>query len=141
MERLQHFFAIYQRIDKDSLHLLADIYSEDIEFIDPIHTIVGRADLHDYFTRLYQTTTSVSFSLVDAQPTEQGGSLQWLMHYCHPRLAGGDTIEVAGASFVEFNKDGKAYRHRDYYDGGALLYEHIPLLGDVVRYFKKRLSQ
>ena len=34
----------------------------------------------------------------------------------------------------------KVYRHRDYFDAGALLYEHVPLLGRVIRWLKRRMG-
>ena len=34
----------------------------------------------------------------------------------------------------------RVYRHRDYFDAGALLYEHLPLLGSVIAWLKRRLA-
>ncbi len=34
----------------------------------------------------------------------------------------------------------KVYRHRDYFDAGAMLYEHLPVLGRVVSWLKRRVG-
>ena len=58
----------------------------------------------------------------------------------HPSLRAGDTIRVEGASYLRTH-NGKIYYHRDYFDMGAMLYEHLPLLGRIVQRIKKRLGQ
>jgi hypothetical protein len=65
--------------------------------------------------------------------------LTWTMSYQHPKLNSGRLIAVQGASRLEF-KHGKVTSHRDYFDGGALLYEHIPLLNRVIFFLKNRLA-
>ncbi|QHF41154.1 transcriptional regulator [Pseudomonas sp. S34] len=32
------------------------------------------------------------------------------------------------------------YRHRDYFDAGALLYEHLPVLSRAIAWLKRRLG-
>jgi hypothetical protein len=32
------------------------------------------------------------------------------------------------------------YLHHDYFDAGALLYEHVPILGGVIGWLKGRLA-
>ena len=39
------FVGIYQQLDKSNLHLLNDIYSEQIKFKDPMHEIHGLSEL------------------------------------------------------------------------------------------------
>ena len=65
--------------------------------------------------------------------------LTWTMSYQHPKLNNGELIAVKGASQLDF-KQGKVVSHRDYFDGGALLYEHIPLLKRVIHFLKNRMA-
>ena len=66
------------------------------------------------------------------------GYLRWVMSYRHPRLAGGKVIRVSGCSHLLWRD--KVYRHRDYFDAGALLYEHLPVLGRVIAWLKRRMG-
>ena len=66
------------------------------------------------------------------------GYLRWVMSYRHPRLAGGQVIRVSGCSHLLWRD--KVYRHRDYFDAGALLYEHLPVLGRVIAWLKRRMG-
>ena len=43
------FVEIYQKLDKNNLELLTEIYAQNIQFIDPLHEINGLEDLRRYF--------------------------------------------------------------------------------------------
>lgn len=60
------------------------------------------------------------------------------MHFRHPRLRGGAPISVDGCSHLLWWD--KVYQHRDYFDAGAMLYEHLPLMGGVIAWLKRRLA-
>lgn len=117
---------------------LADIYSSDVVFIDPIHKIEGLDTLANYFEKIYQNVTSCRFDYTDEMLLDGRGSVRWDMHLRHPRLDGGREITVRGATFVEYGD--RINLQEDYYDLGAMLYEHITLLGSTVRFVKRRLG-
>ena len=144
MERegiMEKFLSTYNRLNKENLHLLRTIYSEDVCFIDPAHEINGLEDLTDYFSSLYNGLKSIGFSFHRSSMSNQEGYVQWDMNFSHEKLAGGRTISVPGVTFLRFNDDGKVSYHRDYFDLGAMLYEHIPLLGRLVGSIKRRLGK
>jgi hypothetical protein len=60
------------------------------------------------------------------------------MTYAHPRLQRGQELTLEGISQLRF-ADRRIIYQRDYYDLGAMLYEHLPLVGQVVRGIKRRL--
>ncbi len=64
--------------------------------------------------------------------------LTWTMNYSHPRLKGGRNIAVEGATQLRFSN--LVVSHQDYFDGGNVLYEHIPILSTVIAQLKKRMN-
>lgn len=140
---MDHFLEVFARrftsLDADNLYRLDGIYSPDIHFQDPLHSVRGLNELHAYFTELYANVQQLDFNFQGYDQVSQGeGYLRWVMRYRHPRLRGGQLIEVTGCSHLRWND--KVYYHRDYFDAGALLYEHVPLLGAVIRLLKRRLA-
>ena len=92
-----------------------------------------------YFADLYSNVSELNFDFHGFDTVAEGeGYLRWTMRFRHPRLAGGQVIEVPGCSHLLWHD--KVYRHRDYFDAGALLYEHVPLLGRVIRWLKRRMG-
>jgi len=140
-EHMETFLDIYTRLKADNLDLLAEIYTPDIHFIDPVHKLRGLGELRTYFSHLYANLTSIHFAFTHPQRVGEQGYVQWLMTYSHPRINGGRSIEMPGATFLQFNGNGRVCIHRDYYDLGAMLYQHLPLLGPAVRYINGRLAK
>ena len=138
---MEKFLAMYKDLSSDNLHLLQNIYSSDIQFIDPAHEINGLGKLTEYFSTLYQNAISIDFNFKDVVQQHNSCYLQWDMTFRHKSLAGGKTILVSGTTFLRFNDDHKVYFHRDYFDLGEMLYENLPLLGRLVISIKGRLGK
>jgi hypothetical protein len=112
--------------------VLEKIYTNEIEFIDPIKGINGLDNLTSYFANLYKSVNHCHFTINNYIPNGNQHSIEWEMKLKHQRLAKNKEITLDGASFIRF-KDSKVCYHRDYYDLGALIYERIPILGSAVR--------
>ncbi|QIA62921.1 nuclear transport factor 2 family protein [Vibrio astriarenae] len=130
----------YQRLGKNNLDTLGEIYHNDVVFEDPAHKLSGLNSLEAYFHSMYSNVNSCHFEILSADQVDQRGYIKWLMTLSHPKLSSGNSIEVEGLTFVEF-RDGKVIHHRDYFDLGAMLYEHLPLLGRVVSTIRRKLGQ
>lgn len=132
--------AMYMRFDKKVLKTLPEIYSEDIQFRDPLHAVNGIINLSQYFDGMMGDLLECRFEFHHSlEMIERGEAiLFWTMHYRHKKIAGGKPLELTGNSHLLFNE--KVYYHRDYFDAGSMLYEHLPLLGAAIRYVKKRVG-
>ena len=131
------FVKIYQQLDSNNLALLNEIYSKNIQFIDPMHEINGLDNLHLYFENLYSNVIHCKFDISETFTSDNKAFVYWTMHYAHPKLSSGNTITVQGHSQLSFERD-KIIKHRDYFNLGELLYKHIPLLGSVIKLIDKR---
>ena len=136
---LHDFAARFTALNKDNLDLLGELYSDDLLFRDPLHEVHGLTAVRRYFAELYANVEALHFEFHGFDQVAEGeGYLRWNMRFRHPRLAGGQVIEVPGCSHLMWHD--KVYRHRDYFDAGALLYEHVPLLGRVIHWLKRRMG-
>ncbi len=139
-QQIDAFAQGFASLDRNNLERLAELYQPDVHFTDPLHDLHGLAALTDYCANLYSNLSSVRFDFSQCSAIDDEQALLcWTLYYRHPRLAGGREVSVPGVSQVWF-RDGKVFRHRDHYDAGALLYEHIPLLGSLIRLLKRRLA-
>lgn len=139
-QQIDAFAQGFASLNSDNLERLAELYHPEVQFTDPLHQVHGLAALEAYCSNLYSNLKSVRFEFSQCSPVDDEQALLcWTLYYRHPRLAGGREVSVPGVSQV-WLRDAKVYRHRDHYDAGALLYEHIPLLGSVIRLLKRRLT-
>lgn len=136
---LRRFAEGFATLNKDNLYLLGELYSDDVVFRDPMHEVHGLTAMQDYFAELYANVETLHFEFHGFDRVDVGeGYLRWTMRYRHPRLRGGAEIAVEGCSHLLWRD--KVYQHRDYFDAGALLYEHLPVLGGVIAWLKRRLA-
>lgn len=142
LEKLDDF---YQNFTPASLEKLGDIYASDIEFSDPIHAVIGLDNLRQYFAASMNGLHSCHFDFVRTSTAGNTSYIEWVMHYQHQRLHGGAALQLKGVSVVDVGSSAnsaecKVIRQCDYYDMGAMLYEHVPVLGHVVKSLKRRVA-
>lgn len=138
---MEKFFNVYQQLNSNTLDMLTEIYSGDVVFIDPAHTLKGLSQLRKYFEKLYSGVDSIEFDFIDHQQQGNVAYVQWRMVMRHSRLRRGRPVSVDGVSRLEFDSANKVKLHRDYFDLGEMLYENLPLIGRVILSIKKRLGQ
>jgi hypothetical protein len=132
-QRIDQFL---KRINSLNYHnvkgVLQATYTEDVKFVDPVKTINSLDELTKYFENLYKRVNKCHFILNNYLPNSHSHSLEWVMHLQHQKISKNQEIHLSGASFIQFDGERVCY-HRDYYDLGALVYEHIPILGSVIK--------
>lgn len=136
---LARFSRFYTRLDESQLVDLPEIYHRDIRFVDPVGEHLGIQVLDSYFRHSLSNLNYCCFTVTDIQHNEQQAYVSWHMTYAHPRLRRGSVLTLEGVSQLRFAEQRIVFQ-RDYYDMGAMLYEHIPLLGQAVLSIKKRLQ-
>lgn len=136
---LAQLIDYYEQFDQQSSDKLDDLYAENVVFIDPVHRVEGVVPLKAYFESMGAGLSSCRFEFTEKTIGLNEAWLQWEMHYCHPRIGGGRPLQLTGVSHLKGEGDKFTY-HRDFYDLGAMLYEHVPVLGVGVRWLKRKLS-
>ena len=137
----KNFCELYHQLNPGhvSKAMLAQIYTPEICFKDPMHEINGLEKMSEYFISLYSNLLEINFDFHRAEGNETQGMVYWTMTYRHPQLhKGNKAISVEGVSLLQW-QDGKITQHQDIFDAGAMLYEHIPLLGWMIKKLKERL--
>ncbi|GGD66270.1 nuclear transport factor 2 family protein [Lacimicrobium alkaliphilum] len=135
------FCKFYENLNASSLAELNTVYTQNVRFIDPVGEHNGLEALHSYFDNLLENCTTCHFTLHQTQLVEQHGFVTWTMAFSHPKLINGKTLCLEGCSEIRFSADQKVCFQRDYYDLGAMLYEHLPVLGPAIKWLKRRLNQ
>lgn len=134
VERFKDFFKVLHESD---LSQLRTFYADNIVFKDPVHEIEGLVELEDYFTSMCADLSDCRFEYLDELVADDTAYVKWVMHFKHPRL-GNRLISVRGISHLKIGD--KIEFHEDFYDMGAMLYEQLPLLGNVTRWLRLRLA-
>ena len=154
-QEIQCFIDFYQTLNKNNIDKLADIYHPQITFIDPLHKTQDLFELESYFANMYANVTQIHFSINKVVIQDREACLFWVMTFSSKKLNKGNSIKVDGMSFLTYQNaistqsassqnnqaiDNKILIHRDYYDAGQMLYEHIPIIASAIRFIKNKVS-
>lgn len=129
----------YSSLDANNIDQIGNIYAEQIVFKDPAHCITGLPDLKTYFSTLYRNVHSCEFEFEEMLAKDDTIMTTWVMQLRHPKLRGGELLQIPGCTQMKTQGE-KIIFHRDYFDLGSMLYEHIPVLGWVVTRVKEKLG-
>ena len=137
---VERFKTLFHELNANNCHLsmFEHVYSNEVSFTDSFHNIYGVANLHHYCQNLYQNVNHCRFTFEHELVQHGSAFLTWNMNFSHPRLKSGADIKVDGCTQLKFSD--KIHYHRDYFDAGQMLYENVPLVGNVVRAIKARLG-
>lgn len=135
---IERFKSFYRDLGADTLDEIDSVYAPHIFFKDPIHEIRGINSLHSYFEELCRNLESCRFEYLDELSHHDSTYIKWDMHFKHSKI-GTSMITVRGVTQLQTHNDKIVY-HEDVYDLGAMLYEHLPLLGATTKWLKRRLA-
>ncbi len=134
---IDELIAFYSDFSAENLGKLPDLYAANAVLVDPVHKVEGVSAIVGYFRSIMSDVRTCRFTFENVLETEGQAVLEWTMTFKHPRL-GKDSIAVKGCSVLRMSD--KIDHHRDYYDLGEMLYEHVPVLGYVVRSLRRKLA-
>ncbi len=137
LENSKNFF---NKLNADNVELVDQFYDQNVVFQDPVHVLHGSAEVKKYYAGLYKNVDSIRFEYGKGVEAGDAVSLPWKMYLKTKAINGGEEFTVDGISLITFSSEGKAMRHRDYFDMGEFVYEKIPVLKTVIGYIKKKLS-
>ena len=142
MPIIDAFKRYYQQFDQQNMDDLGSLYSTDVVFTDPVHSIKGLDHLKAYFFAMCDNLITCKFEFLGETITEESAWFKWTMSFQHPRIKSGQLLTLTGASYIRFDDARtKIVAHEDFYDMGSMLYEHTPILGAGVRWLKKKLAE
>ncbi len=131
--------AFYEHFGPSALVDIPSVYDDAVVFEDPIHRVEGLAALQAYFGKTTANVTQCAFHFHNVQVLPENAAwITWRMDFAHPRLRAGTPLAVEGVTHLRFGE--RITYHRDYFDLGSMLYEHVPLIGGAVRWLKGRLG-
>lgn len=141
MTNNKRFQQLYQQLNRDTVsrELLGSCYAKNVRFQDPFHQVNGLSELAHYFTELYRNVESIGFEFHSCFEQDQQSLLRWTMTFRHPRINRGEPVAVEGCSELHWHNE-LIIAHRDFFDAGAMLYEHLPILGWAIRKLKERMQ-
>jgi hypothetical protein len=133
--------TFFNALNGKSMDLVDIFYHPQAHFTDPIGEHTGVADIKKYYQGIYGPVTDIRFEFKTPLVAGQELAQEWSMFFKSSKLNGGKEIVVHGLSKIKFDSEThQAIEHRDYFDVGEMVYEHVTVLGMIVRWIKGKLK-
>lgn len=136
---INKFVGFYTALDAESVSALPALYHPEAVLSDPFGSHTGLHAIQRYFSHLLENVEQCRFDIDEPIGDGSRFGVSWVMHWSHPRMAGGKALTLPGCSMVVV-QGAQVIQQRDYYDAGEMIYAHIPLLGWAIRHIKRRVS-
>jgi len=133
LEAVIHFF---DHIAVDSVHRLAELYTEDAYFKDPFNEVRGIEKITPIFTHMFTQVDAPRFVVTGSVLQDDQAFLTWDFLFRMKRFSAEEQC-IRGATHIRFADDGRVAFHRDYWDAAEELYEKLPVLGALMRGLKR----
>ena len=115
------------------------VYAEEAYFNDTLKELRGAAAIEEYMAESMGATEEVTVEVTEVAQANGNYYFRWVMDIRFKKLRGGEVTRSIGVSHVRFDARGKVALHQDYWDSSSGLFEHIPVLGRLIRMVKGRL--
>lgn len=113
------------------------LYAPEAFFNDTLKTIRGRDAIQAYFRKVASSTDQVRAEVLDVSQSGENYYLRWVMDV---RFKGSEkTIRTVGMTHVRFDNEGRILLHQDFWDSTSGFFEHVPVLGGLIRWVKSLL--
>jgi len=139
-QHIQAFIKLYDQLDSGSIDKqIAETYAEKIYFNDTLVTIHDRQNLLRYLKHTQQQLDSIKFEVLSVQDNGKDAYARWLMQTRFRTMGQDYNIQSIGISHLRFNADNKIILHQDYWDSMQGFYQHLPIIGGILRWIKNGL--
>ena len=140
-EALERYANFYETLTRESLNELPRFFHKDARFKDPFNDVTGIDKIRLVFEDMFKTIGQPQFKVIDmAWSNAEDGSAFMLWTFKYQIRGRGLPVTVNGMSAMILSTDGKVRSHIDYWDAAQGLYEHLPVIGTLLRWIRKRVE-
>lgn len=137
IERFQDLLSDFKA--PDFADRVREVYAEDAFFNDTLKTVHGAAAIEEYLVATADAIERGTVDFLDLVSADGNYYFRWEMTIRFKRFARNEDKKSVGMTHVRFDSEGRIVLHQDYWDSTGGLFEHVPVLGWMVRRVKSRL--
>ncbi len=137
VERFQSLLSDFKA--PDFRPRIRGVYAENVFFNDTLKTVRGVDEVEAYLAASAEAIEKGTVEFLDLAVKDGNYYFRWVMTIRFKRFARGEDKRSLGMTHVRFDRQGKVVLHQDFWDSSGGLFEHVPVLGWMLRRAKKRL--
>jgi hypothetical protein len=139
LSRLAAYFA--EMTDVSVREGTGAVYAPTAYLNDNLVFVEGAAAIEAYFLHSTGDTDTISVDFLDVVKSGPDYFVRWRMTIKNKRLKKGQPLSSYGMTHFRFDDQGRVLMHKDFWDAATGLYEHLPVVGGMLRFVRSRLEQ
>jgi hypothetical protein len=136
----ERFAGLFADLSQENVRARApEVYADGAWFHDTLKTLEGRDAIVAY---LLESAAACTFCHAEIRDRVVSGPeiyLRWHMEMQLERVAKGRVLRSEGMSHLRADDEGRVLVHHDFWDAGGNLFEHMPVVGWLIRTIKAKL--
>jgi len=137
IEKIKQLWSkTYSESGKPDWSHIFPYYHEDIIFQDSIQKIEGKDKFKAMCNRLTKRCQSLKMEIINITKTDNIVMMEWKMTMSFRVFP---PKPVYGSTRLTFDSDGLIIEQRDYYDLWGDIYDEIPIIRKIYRWFMKKV--
>ncbi len=135
-ERYEEIARWFESLQPEMLDSIGDIYAADAIFTDPFNDVIGVDSVRQIYAHMFASLDSPGFVVNTIVVEAEQAFMTWSFNFRRASTP----YSIAGCTHFRLDASGRIALHRDYWDAAREVYEHIPLLGAMLRVLRRRLK-
>lgn len=134
-ESLSRIVQWFENLTVQTLSSIDCIYAAQAHFKDPFNDVVGAGYIRAIYSHMFENLTDPAFEITQTIEQGQRAFVAWRFTFQWR----GKAFDIPGCTQMTLNQQGLIVEHVDYWDVAQGIYEHLPLLGAVLRKLRQRM--
>tara|TARA_B110000503_G_scaffold139288_2_gene227364 strand:- start:184 stop:615 length:432 start_codon:yes stop_codon:yes gene_type:complete len=130
----------FEGLSPERLGELARYYHPQATFKDPFNEVCGVDKIEGIFSHMYETLDKPRFVITNSIVQNNECFLTWEFYFRMRRFKSHVDQVIIGSSHLKFDASGLIVMHRDFWDAAEELYEKLPIVGNLMRWLKKKVN-
>lgn len=138
-QAVKQLILFFENFKAEDLPQLGDYYAPDAYFKDPFNEVRGIDAIVSIFDHMFTQLESPQFIIHEKVVDGLQCFIAWDFQFQFKHFQPHKRQTIRGGSHLWLDPQGKIIRHRDYWDAAEELYEKLPVMGSLIRWFKRRM--
>jgi len=132
------YAAFFESLTPETLPGLRRLVAPDVQFRDPLHEGRGVDAMQRGLKALLDNVDDPRFTIRSIATTEHTAFIGWTLAF---RRKGRRSLwTITGVSEVRFDAQDRVASQVNHWDSGGQIYEHIPMLGGLMRTIRRQIA-
>lgn len=118
---------------------IASTYATELFFNDTLYTATHRDALADHLAGTGNAMDAMQVDILGWAAKDGDVYVRWLMHTRFSMVGREVDARTTGMTHLRFNDAGQVVLHQDFWDSSQGFFEHVPVLGAMIRWVRNRL--